>query len=87
MQLEHCHVEKDRYQDHTDGPRKKMPHPRPCTHTEIAQREPQLQDGARTNRRKAKRSTHLQDTTRPPVFGKWFLLIHIGKAHEKESAT
>jgi hypothetical protein len=52
MQLEHYQVEKE------------MPRPRPCTDAEVAQQDPQLKDGTRTNRRNGKEAD-LQDTTAP----------------------
>jgi hypothetical protein len=56
MQLEHCHVEKDGDQDQTDSPREEMPRPRPWSDTKVAQEEPQLQDGARTNCRNGEKA-------------------------------
>jgi len=67
----------------------------PNTDTEIAQQEPQLQNGAHANccnREKAypfagydgaqrQASKH---EPRPPPFCKWFLLIFIRKCYEKE---
>jgi hypothetical protein len=95
MQLEHCHVEKDGYQDQTESPCEKMLRPCPWTDTKITQQQPQLQDGARTNRRNGEKAypfagydgTQRQtgkNKPRPPLFGKWLLFILIRKAHKKE---